>query len=122
MKRILFIFVVLSLIFVSGCTNQIGPTIPYKKPPNMTVDINITAWINEEWNKTNGNTGITVNNSSIWAYSFKDNAYESFIFNTTDGKTYICNTSITSSNTSNMRDINGYPVDLYNPTITPYMF
>ncbi len=86
----------------------------------MTVNINVTARINEEWNKTYSNAGVTVNNTSIQINSFQADTYESFTFNTTDGKTYICNMSIKSSSTPNMLDINGYPVEFYNPTIAPY--
>lgn len=120
--RLYLILIVLLLMAISGCidTHGWGTPPPYKKPPNMTVDNNVSKMINEEWNKINGSTGVTIDNSSIRFNSYVAEDYESFTFNTADGKTYICTMSIKSSETPNMRDINDHPVEAYNMTIAPY--
>src|SRR5271157_6448484 len=93
--RLYLIFIILSLIIVSGCICPYWSTeSSYKTPPNTTVDrSNVTVMINEEWNKTYGNTGITVDNSSIQFYGYMANVYESFKFNTTDRKSTRLNSS-----------------------------
>jgi hypothetical protein len=86
----------------------------------MTVDSNVTAMINEEWNTTYSNTGVAVDNSSIQLNVFRADINESFTFKTTNGKMYIFTMSIKSSGTPNTHDINDHPVEAYNLTIAPY--
>lgn len=134
MKRIYFIFIIVSLIFISGCTNKITPSINQTSPtvdqtsligenkiaPNLADGSNITTAINEEWNKSYWNKGAKVNNSSIQYFGESVNSWERFSFSTTDGGTYDCDFDIKSSNNPNMLDINGYPVEFYKLTIHQY--